>query len=754
MMNDLRVTALVFPSLTLRRRRTVAPAPARGVRGVIRGLVCAAACAGACLWLSPIASAADRPPIVASRGDAFISHQSGSDTWSIGSGQLELVVGFDASHTLTLQRLFNPAVGRSWEITPGADVSLTAGGERIALTSSGAVRFISATAQPTDRGVMLAFNFEYRAQRLLVTRVYACYPGSPTIETWTRMSSGGGDGSPVTDLVGWQITMPVGHVRWLGGLRGDSAAGHSVADAFVVADRDLEPGERIEIGSEGRSSETFVPLLFVGGGPDEFFGGLMWSGSWRAELERAGDRMRVTLFFPGITTSVTAAKTLEVPHTFFGVTARDVAGESSALHQFVIQGIRQGRPFQPLVTYNTWFPYGTQVNEDQMVAEIDRAASLGAELVVLDAGWYVGAGDINDYDFESGLGTWAEDKYRFPSGIASLSDYAHGLGLKFGIWVEPERVALAWVDKAGLAQEAWLATRDGGYGSARTAQICLAGAAGRQWVLDQLIALIERVRPDYLKWDNNFWINCDRAGHGHGAADGSLAHVQALYEILDTLRVRYPRMLIENVSGGGTRIDFGMLAYTDVAWMDDRTSPSSLVRHNLEGLTLAFPPAYLLSFLIDADGEPIAGADDLQLLTRSRMPGVFGMTYRTDLLPEDTAASLADEIAQYKTYRDIIAGADASLLTLQTPYDESGWDVLQEVAGDGLNALIFGFNSEFGSERLVVRPRGLQPAATYDVSSLDLGPIGTASGNTLMEEGIELTPNGGSRAHVLILKGR
>jgi alpha-galactosidase len=111
--------------------------------------------------------------------------------------------------------------------------------------------------------------------------------------------------------------------------------------------------------------------------------------------------------------------------------------------------------------------------------------------------------------------------------------------------------------------------------------------------------------------------------------------------VLDTLRRRYPDLLIENVSGGGARIDFGMLAYTDVAWMDDRTSPSSLVRHNIEGLTFAFPPAYLLSFLIDADGEPIAGADDLPLLTRSRMLAAFGLTYRTDLLQEETAAELA-----------------------------------------------------------------------------------------------------------------
>jgi len=188
--------------------------------------------------------------------------------------------------------------------------------------------------------------------------------------------------------------------------------------------------------------------------------------------------------------------------------------------------------------------------------------------------------------------------------------------------------------------------------------------------------------------------------------------------------------------------------------MDDRTSPSSLVRHNIEGLTFAFPPAYLLSFLIDADGEPIAGADDLPLLTRSRMPAAFGLTYRNDLLQEETAAELAAEIQQYKRYRSIIAVANATLLTLQTPYDESGWDVLQEVADNGLSALIFGFRSEAGSERLIVRPRGLQPAATYDVFSLGVGPIGTVRGDTLMQDGIELLAASPSRAHMLVLLAR
>ena len=666
------------------------------------------------LALSMAASiaAADQASIVASNGDAFIGHQSGTDVWTIGSATLEVAIGLDASRTLALQRISNPSTGRGWDITPAADVTITAGSERITLGNTGGVSLQNVVAQATDFGVVLTFAFEQRALRLQFLRSYACYPGSPTIETWTRVGSTAGD-TPLTGLVALQMTVPLGRVRWLGGLRGD-AAGGSVEDAFVVADRAPEPGERIELGAAGRSSETFVPLVLVDGETDEFYSGLMWSGAWHAAIERAGERLRVSVDFPGVTTTVTPSRAVELPHAFFGVRAHAGPDESGALHQFVMQGIRHGRPFAPLVTYNTWFVYGTTINEDAMVAEMDRASTLGVELFVIDAGWYVGAGATSDFDFDAGLGTWQADADRFPSGLASLADYAHGVGMQFGLWVEPERVALSTVDQPGLAREAWLATHDGDYVGPSTAQICLVRPEARQWLRDQLVALIEQVHPDYLKWDNNGWTNCNRTGHGHGPADGNLQHVQALYGLLDELRRRYPTLQIENVSGGGARIDFGMIAYSDTAWMDDRTSPAGHVRHNIEGLTFAFPPAYLLSFLIDADGEPIAGASDLPLLVRSRGAGVLGLTYRNDGLDEETAKLLGAQIAEYKTYRDTVARANASLLTLQTPYDDSGWDALEEVTGDGLSAVIFAFKSDFGDNSLVLRPRGLVADAMYD----------------------------------------
>src|SRR5262249_44510951 len=151
-------------------------------------------------------------------------------------------------------------------------------------------------------------------------------------------------------------------------------------------------------------------------------------------------------------------------------------------------------------------------------------------------------------------GRWVHDERRFPDGVAAVAEYAHKLGMKFGIWIEPERTTLVNVGERGVP-ERLLAMSDGGYGSETSAQICLGGAPGRQGIVDQLTALIDAVHPDYVKWDNNFWINCRRDDHGHGHHDGNFAHVSGLYQVLADLRTRYPALLIENVSGGGNRLD-------------------------------------------------------------------------------------------------------------------------------------------------------------------------------------------------------
>jgi alpha-galactosidase len=567
---------------------------------------------------------------------------------------------------------------------------------------------------------------------------------------WTRIDAPGGAREiEVSNMEGWQLTMPAGHVRWINGLRGGTS--EAVNDAtFAIQNRDPAEGDHIEIGSDRRSTEQFEPIVFVDNSQGRFYGGVIWSGAWRMSLDSNGGAFSMRAEFPGSSPLSSPSRPIEFPHSFFGVAAPDAEAEATALREFVLQGIRKGRPLQPLVTYNTWFGYGARINQSIVSEEMSRASGLGVELFVVDAGWYQGAGTNETFDFTTGLGSWTVDHDRFPDDLVGMADQAHAFGMKFGLWVEPERVALATVGSPGRAREEWLAMQNGSYGDATSAQLCLASDAARQWVFGRIVDLLDRVHPDYLKWDNNFWLNCNRPDHGHGVDEGNYSHVVALYGLLDELRRRYPDMLIENVSGGGSRLDFGMLAYSDAAWMDDGTAPSSHVRHNLEGLTLAFPPAYLLSFVIDNSNEPLRVGEDLAYVARSRMPGILGVATRYFDLEPEVGAALAEEIAQYKSLRDRLSQPYAVLLSAQAPVDIWGWDVLMEVSGDRRAAVIFAYKANADQGSVLIKPQNLVSDSVYHLESMGSGDMGEWTGAQLMQDGIEIVHYDGSRAHVII----
>jgi len=673
-----------------------------------------------------------------------------NSTWTLANDQLSATFRLTATGLL-LEDVVNPQTGRALGNTFAPDSAATINGATSAIgSSSGGWILQNVSSGDDDTRSTLDFTFRNSRAPIQAIRSYALYRGSPAIETWTTFRATGGTPVTISNFNVWQMNVPASVVHYEFGLRGD-AAGLAIDDAFSLQSVALDAGQELNLDERNRSTEQYLPMFGADSGDDEFFGGLMWSGSWQIAIDGLpDDRIRVAAGVPGVSIAVDAAHPLELPHGFFGVTPGTRAEISAALRAFVMNGVRGGRPFRPLVLDNTWFSYGTDIDQKSMMDEMAGAASVGVELFVIDAGWYLGVG--HGSDFEPGLGTWEVDHERFPDGLGALREYAHSLGMQFGIWVEPERVARSTVGSPGLAQQAWLASDEGDFHSETAAQICLASPAARQWVLDRLVALIDEVQPDYLKWDNNMWVNCTRSGHGHGTSDGNFAHVKALYDVLRELRERYPDMQIENCSQGGNRADFGMLKYTDTAWMDDRTSPAVHVRHNLEGLMTFFPPAYLLSFVLN-DNEPIVDSPDLGLFLRSRMPGILGLTYRSDQLTESDRERLTREINVYKDLRDLITNASGALLTDQAAPDNGpAWDALQELRSDSGEAVIFAFQTDGAVPGVSVRPRGLQPDTIYEVTTQEGESIVTATGAELMDGGIEIDESFESAARVLRLR--
>src|SRR5262245_32999407 len=685
---------------------------------------------------------------LAASGDATISHETAGTRISAPGGA-PLPLSADSSRDFAVLRLLSPS-GKTIAQTGVSDSLIQANGSAVPFgRRSAGFTFENVNVETLGSKLQLSASFTLTSARLRVTRHYAIVSGSPTFEVWNTYVPTSGD-VVLSDLNALQLTVGAGPVRHLSGLLGDSAdvAGDN---PFTLQEQQLANGQHFAIGAQGRASEQNVPWFAIDGAQDEFYAALMWSGAWSLVIDRNSTGLAFS--FGLATMKTTTAEAIDGPHAVFGVVPGGLTEATAALRSYVLEGIRAGRPLASLVTYNTWFAFGTEIDESSLLAEMDRAAALGVELFVVDAGWYEGTGAAGPMDFDSGLGSWTADPVRFPNGLKPLRDAAHQLGMQFGLWVEPERVNRSVLGPTGV-DERWLATHGGEYGSERTGQSGLATGAARQWLLVQLTALIDDVQPDYVKWDNNLWINCDRDGHGHGSADGNFAHVRGLYSMLSGVRARYPDLQIENVSGGGNRLDVGMLRYTDVAWMDDRTAPSAHVRHNIEGLSAVFPPAYLLSFVTDHDGEPLHDAPDLPLYFRSRMVGALGLCFRTSELSEEDAARIAREVDIYKNVRATLSVAAGPLLTAQAAAtDGPEWDVLQAAALNG-DAIVFAYSSDEASGTLTVKPAELQADATYAVDSVDAGELGTATGADLMANGIEIIQSPTTAAHILVLRAQ
>jgi alpha-galactosidase len=379
-------------------------------------------------------------------------------------------------------------------------------------------------------------------------------------------------------------------------------------------------------------------------------------------------------------------------------------------------------------------------------------------LFQLDAGWYERDRPEHIFDFTSGLGSWTVDAARFPSGLAALADYARSRGMQFGLWVEPERVALSTVGQSGPPDESFLAQQEGAYrpgvanDSATDASICLAYPPARRWVQNKLFALLDQVRPDNLKWDFNRWVHCTRADHGHPVDGGNYEHVRALYDLLAELRARYPDMTVENCAGGGHRIDFAMARLTDTAWMDDRTAPSSHVRRNLSGLLAAFPAQYLFSYVMAHDTEPLRGSRDLPLAVRSRMPGVIGVAASLDQLSESELNVLHQELELARRLRGAQHQAITYVLTPQRQ-GSGEWEVVQQLIPESGISYVFAYAEQaHGSIR--VRLFGIDPEATYELRSADRGLVGRLRGADLIADGLEIVEAPESAAQVLVLEPR
>jgi hypothetical protein len=183
--------------------------------------------------------------------------------------------------------------------------------------------------------------------------------------------------------------------------------------------------------------------------------------------------------------------------------------------------------------------------------------------------------------------------------------------------------------------------------------------------------------------------------------------------------------------------------------MDDRTSPSAHVRHNLQGLTTFLPPAYLLSYLLHDANEPMHEAADLALYARSRMPGVFGLSFPPESLDERDMEKLRLETDRWKALRQVQQTASAVLVSPQVLGTQSGaWDGTLLISPGLDQAVLYAFQNDGEVTGVNLRMRGLERTFEYVVRSDREGEVDVMTGASLMDDGLELFAAESTGAHL------
>ncbi len=480
-----------------------------------------------------------------------------------------------------------------------------------------------------------------------------------------------------------------------------------------VRRQDLVVGKVVLESRRGVPGHAHQPWLAVDGGSVSEGHGEIWSvavahgGSWKLVAELSGDghthvtggvndfdlRLAVA---PGSSIELPATVGVYAPAGYADLTARWYRYERG----HVLPRPSQVRP----VLYNSWESTFFDVRHDDQVALARVARDLGVELFVVDDGWF---GDRPDD--RGGLGDWRSDPAKLPGGLAALADEVHALGMRFGVWVEPEAVTpdsdlyrdhpdwiARWPDRDPAAVRH-------SYG------LDFGLPAVQDWAFATLDRIVRDGRADFLKWDLNRSLT-DMTGAA------AFAHEAGFRAVVDRLRAAHPDLWLETCASGGGRADLATLSRFELSWPSDNTDAFERLSIQ-EGYSLVHSPLTMSCWVTDSPGYLSHRAVPLAFRFHVAMTGILGIGGTIGRWPAAERAEAAGYVARYKEIRDTVQLGARYRLGAARSDDRVA---VCCVAADGTQVALFVFartvRQDCGDPP--VRLRGLDPAARYrDVDS-------------------------------------
>ncbi|MEV4619439.1 alpha-galactosidase [Asanoa sp. NPDC049573] len=382
---------------------------------------------------------------------------------------------------------------------------------------------------------------------------------------------------------------------------------------------------------------------------------LAWSGEQRYLAERLPEGAGVFSAVVGAGESLRSGEVIladgeryEAPPVLFVWSDAGTDGIADRLHRRLRARPRHPRPPRPLVL-NTWEAVYFDHDLDRLTRLAERAAAVGVERIVLDDGWFHGRRDA-----DAGLGDWFVDADVWPAGLDPFVKVVKAHGMQFGLWFEPEMVNLD--SDLARGHPDWILGPRAGLGPSARRQYVLdiARPEAYDYLLARIDDLVRTHEIDYLKWDHNRDLleAVSRATSG-GERPSVRRQTLALYRLLDELRARHPGLEIETCSGGGGRVDLGILDRTDRVWASDCNDPVERVQ--IERWTRVLVPPELIGSHLGADrAHTTSRTTDLSFRLVASLTAHAGI--EQDLTAADDAelATIAAWAALYRELRPLL----------------------------------------------------------------------------------------------------
>ncbi|MEW9700206.1 alpha-galactosidase [Paenibacillus sp. SI8] len=381
------------------------------------------------------------------------------------------------------------------------------------------------------------------------------------------------------------------------------------------------------------------------------------------------------------------------------------------------------------ILVNNWEATYFQFDADRLEAIAKEAVDLGIELFVLDDGWF-GKRD----DDTTSLGDWVEDRRKLPEGLQGISEKIRGLGLQFGLWVEPEMISPD--SELYRKHPDWCLHVDGRRRTEARSQLVLDYTREEvvDYIFETLSSVFERAQVTYVKWDMNR--NMTEIGSSVRAPvqqkETAHRYILGLYRLLERLTVRFPHILFENCASGGGRFDPGMLYYMPQTWTSDNTDAIERLKIQY-GMSLVYPVSAIGAHVSAVPNHQVGRMTPLTTRGDTAMSGNFGYELDLTKLSEEEKSIVKEQVLQYKRFRSLVQTGNYYRLLSPFAGNESSWMFISE---DQTEALVFYFRVLAESNIPVRRLKlhGLNPELVY----VNTGTAQMMSGDRLLHDGLSL----------------